>query len=141
MSGTQPAVSGTQPAVSGTQPAVSSTQPAVSGTQPAVSSTQLAVNITQPSVNIIQPAVSNTQLQMKTVEDSSIESEVPVGGSTQPTLSIHPETVTDNNVIVLADQLPCDYSSEQSADCQHNSNCVLQEEETLGYCVDQVVQW
>ena len=51
---------------------------------------------------------------MKTVEGSSIESEVPVGGSTQPILSIHPETVIDNNVIVLADRSPSDYSSEQS---------------------------
>ena len=102
VSGTQSAVSGIQPAVNDTQPGVSGSQPAVSDTQPAVSSTQLAVNITQPSVNIIQPAVSNTQLQMKNVEDSPIESEVPVGGSTQPIMSIHPETVTDNNVIVLA---------------------------------------
>ena len=110
----QPSVSGTQPAVSGTQAAVSDTQPSLSGTQPAVSGTQAAVNITQPSVNITQPAVSNTQLRMKTVEDSSMESEIPVGASTQPVLSIYPETVTDNNVIVLADQSPSDYSSEQS---------------------------
>ena len=47
----------------------------------------------------------------ETVEDSSIESEIPV---VQPILSIHTETATDNNVIVLADQSPSDCSSEQS---------------------------
>ena len=114
MSSTQPAVSDTQPALSGTQLAVSSTQAVVSGTQPSVSGTQPAVNIAQPSVNITQLAVSNTQLRKKTVVDSSMESEIPIGASTQLVLSIHPETVTDNNVIILADQSPSDYSSEQS---------------------------